>query len=156
VVRVRSSLSLRPPAGAASQGLLAQEGEPSGAWLTLKAPAAAAGSSPDPLTRLEFEYAIPREDARELLALSPHRLSKTRFGLDLPGGDWVVDVFEDPNAPLVVAEVELMDRDQGVAIPPWCGREITGRHDLSNAALAARPLQRWSEGERRELLGAGP
>jgi CYTH domain-containing protein len=40
-----------------------------------------------------------------------------------------------------------------VVVPPWCGRELTGRHDLSNAALALRPLAQWSEAERRELFG---
>jgi hypothetical protein len=37
-------------------------------------------------------------------------------------------------------------------VPPWCVRELSGRHELSNAALAMRPLAAWSEAERRELL----
>lgn len=104
------------------------------------------------LSRLEFEYAIPTADAEALLALTEQRLVKCRHGLDLPGGDWVLDVFEAENAPLVVAEVELEHPDQAVDLPAWCIRELTGRRDLSNAALAARPLARWSEAERCELL----
>ena len=42
-----------------------------------------------------------------LLALAPFQISKWRYNLTLPGGDWVVDVFEADNAPLVLAEVEL-------------------------------------------------
>jgi CYTH domain-containing protein len=148
-VRVRASESL--------------SGEGSQAWLTLKAapprsgPGAGAGAEQplrpgQALSRLEFEYAIPPADAQALLALAPHQLGKIRYGLDLPGGDWVLDVFEAGNAPLVVAEVELEDPDQPVTVPPWCGLELTGRHELSNAALAARPLVLWSEAERQALL----
>ncbi len=104
------------------------------------------------LSRLEFEYAIPPADAEALLALTDQQLVKIRHGLDLAGGDWVLDVFEGANAPLVVAEVELEHPDQSVELPPWCVRELTDRRDLSNAALAARPLAQWSEPERRALL----
>jgi CYTH domain-containing protein len=79
-------------------------------------------------------------------------VGKCRYGLDLPGGSWVLDVFEGANAPLVVAEVELSTPDQPVIVPAWCVREVSGRHELSNAALAVRPLAAWSEAERRALL----
>ncbi|MCP9820497.1 CYTH domain-containing protein [Synechococcus sp. Cruz-9H2] len=115
------------------------------AWLTLKATVTA-------ITRKEFEYVIPADDARQLLGLAAASLSKERYGLDLPGGDWVLDVFEGENAPLVVAEVELEREDQPLTLPSWCGREITGRGELSNAALARRPWSSWSEAARQELL----
>ena len=107
------------------------------AWLTLKAPAAG-------FARHEFEYAIPVADAEDLWQLAPHRLTKTRFALACPGGDWVVDVFAEENAPLVLAEVELPVADAPLELPPWCGRELTGDDRLSNAALAHKPLARWS------------
>ncbi|MEB3271635.1 MAG: hypothetical protein VKJ44_08310 [Synechococcus sp.] len=158
------------PAGAPA-ALQAIVGPQPQAWLTLKAPAPcrgqpAAGSSsgasaveaPLPtalaLTRLEFEYDIPLADAQALLALTGHQVVKQRFGLDLPGGDWVLDRFEAANAPLVVAEVELASADQAVTVPAWCGRELTGLPQLSNAALALRPLAQWSQPERQALLGA--
>lgn len=129
-------------------------GEAEEAWLTLKA---RPPSGADAITRLEFEYPIPLADAEALLALSGERqLSKWRHGLALPGGDWVVDVFEAANAPLVVAEVELERADQPLVPPPWCVRELSGRHDLSNAALALRPLAHWSEAERSQLLELEP
>jgi adenylate cyclase len=132
----------------------------SGAWLTLKArlPARGAGGllEPEGLVRQEFEYPIPQGDATALLALAPEKLSKCRYGLNLPGGEWVVDVFEADNAPLVVAEVELdpeaLVPEAPLAIPPWCVAELTGRHRLSNASLARCPLARWPEQEREELL----
>jgi len=118
-----------------------------GAWITLKAAASADG-----LVRHEFEYPIPLADAEQLLQLTPHQLSKCRHGLALPGGDWIVDVFEGVNAPLIIAEVELCDRAAAVWQPAWCGLEITGRHELSNAALSARPLAAWPAAERQRLL----
>lgn len=151
-----------------------QEQAPEQAWLTLKAAspgqadpagsgqggsavsaalaAAVASGSGRALSRLEFEYAIPLTDAQALLALTERQLLKIRHGLDLPGGDWVLDVFEGANAPLVVAEVELEHPDQPVDLPAWCVRELTGRRELSNAALAARPLARWADAERQDLL----
>ena len=127
------------------------------AWLTLKAPPPP-GSSPTAmdgaLARQEFEYAIPPDDAEALLALTDQQLIKSRFGLDLPGGDWVLDVFGGDNAPLVVAEVELDDAADRPPVPAWCVRELTGRRELSNASLASHPLQSWSPAARRELFGA--
>ena len=111
-----------------------------GAWLTLKA--ARSGCS-DGRVRHEFEYAIPAADAEDLMTLAVAALRKCRYGLDLPGGDWVLDVFQDGNTPLVIAEVELASPEQPVAIPTWCVQEITGQGRFSNAALAAVPLSSW-------------
>lgn len=141
-------------AGAAADGLtvrVRRAGEQ--AWLTIKARAAAAAGAAD-WVRQEFEYEIPVADAEQLLQVAPQRLSKWRHGLDLPGGDWVLDVFEGPNAPLVVAEVELAAPDQPLVVPPWCVLELTGRHELSNAALARTPLAGWPAVQRQELLAA--
>jgi len=115
------------------------------AWLTLKFPAAG-------IARQEFEYAIPPADAEALLQQCPEAVLKWRHGLDLPDGDWVLDVFEADNAPLVIAEVELERADQPVAVPPWCVREITGEGAFSNAALARRPFCGWPAAERQLWL----
>jgi CYTH domain-containing protein len=114
------------------------------AWLTIKAAPHGASAS----TRLEFEYGIPVADAEALLALSSCSLDKRRYGLSLPGGEWVLDVFCGDNAPLVIAEVELLHADQEVILPPWCRKEITGVHQFSNASLARQPWQSWSASER--------
>jgi len=114
------------------------------AWLTLKAPA-------EGFARHEFEYTIPVADAEALWTLAPHRLTKTRFALDLPGGDWVVDVFDGENAPLVLAEVELPAADAPLQLPAWCGQELTGDDRWSNAALAHQPFARWPQEWRKSL-----
>lgn len=132
-------------------------GAQASACLTLKAPlpAAAARAAPtllEGLVRQEFEYAIPLADARALLALTTHQLCKCRYNLALEGADWVVDVFEGANAPLVIAEVEMDRVDQPIGLPPWCAQELTGRHELSNAALAWTPFGSWSAEMREPLL----
>jgi adenylate cyclase len=145
LVRQADGLTLRVRT---SQG---KSGKAPQAWLTLKAipPGAPSASA---LVRLEYEYPIPHGDALELLELAPEQLRKQRYGLNLPGGDWVLDVFAESNAPLVVAEVELSDPDGILDMPAWCGEELTGRHQLSNAALARHPLQQWSQAEIGDLL----
>lgn len=118
------------------------------AWLTIKAASEGASAS----TRQEFEYGIPVADGEALLALSSWRLEKRRHGLVLPcGGEWVLDVFRGANAPLLIAEVELLHADQEVVIPPWCGQEITGMHQLSNASLARQPWQSRDPSHRLSL-----
>ena len=106
------------------------------AWLTLKSRAGDNSNN-------EFEYQIPLEDAESLWELAPHKLTKTRFTLNLEGGDWIVDCFEEGNAPLVIAEVELSTQGQKISKPTWCSQEITNNKKLSNAALAQRPICEW-------------
>lgn len=136
------TLRVRSSRASASQASLASGAE---AWLTLKL--AATG-----IARHEYEYAIPAGDGLALLGHCGSKLVKRRFGLHLPGGDWVLDVFEAGNAPLVIAEVELERDDQPVAIPPWCVREITGEGAFSNAALASHPFDQWPSQERQPIM----
>lgn len=104
-----------------------------GAWLTVKGPA-------DGPARAEFEYPVPPEDARELLALCGDAvIEKLRWRLRHAGRDWVVDEFAGANGGLVLAEIELAAADQPFALPPWVGAEVTGDHRYSNASLALRP-----------------
>lgn len=150
-LRVRTSSPLGEPGPTEVAGVGGWEEPSPEAFLTLKAPAPAGFRGPA-LCRLEFEYPIPLADGEELLALAAASLRKRRHGLDLSGGHWVLDVFEGDNAPLVLAEVEIASADEVVMIPSWCGREVTDRRDLSNAALAHHPFACWGEAEQRELL----
>lgn len=147
VAELRQGYLLRREDGLTARVRLQQKGnEDQQSWLTFKAvPDADAPVS----ARLEFEYPIPVQDAEELLKRSLWRVEKHRYGLLLPGGDWVLDVFSGENSPLVIAEVELQNPEAALPIPPWCGQEITGLHQLSNAALASHPFQTWSPDERQ-------
>ena len=108
------------------------------AFLTIKGQSVGA-------TRLEFEYPIPLDDAKALLALCDGPLvEKTRYHVVHEGTTWEVDAFAGANAGLVVAEVELQYEDQPFARPEWLGEEVT--HDVRyfNSNLASHPYGGWS------------
>ena len=101
--------------------------------------------------RLEYEYEIPVEEARELLALCDAPLvEKTRYVERAAGHTWEVDVFHGANAGLVIAEIELASEDEAFALPGWVGAEVTGEHRYYNSALIAHPYSQWSPAERAE------
>jgi len=103
-------------------------------------------------TRQEFDYPIPVEDARDLLALSVGGLvDKRRHYVNFAGHLWEVDEFLGENAGLVVAEIELASADETFDRPDWIGREVTDSKRYYNLALASRPYSQWSEAERTGL-----
>ena len=110
----------------------------SNATLTMKQ--AVAGPS-----RVEFEYAIPIDDANELLDASCEGsvVEKTRHWVEFEGYEWEIDEFTGANAPLVVAELELSNADEGFPRPPWIGDEVTGDERYYNASLSRRPYSAW-------------
>ena len=108
------------------------------AWLTLKG--AAQG-----IVRPEFEYAIPEEDAADLLQLCGTRIiSKTRHQVAVGRHLWEVDVFHGLNAGLVLAELELESPEEGFDRPRWLGPEVTGDPRYYNSCLAVTPFAKWA------------
>jgi adenylate cyclase len=100
-------------------------------------------------SRLEFDYPIPVEDAREMLDRCVGGLiDKRRHLVEHAGHLWEIDEFLGDNAGLLVAEVELDDHDETFARPDWLGIEVTDAQRYYNLALALRPYSQWSEAER--------
>ena len=100
-------------------------------------------------TRQEFDYPIPVDDARALLALCVGGvIDKRRHYVRHGGHVWEVDEFLGDNAGLVVAEIELDSAEEAFARPAWLGVEATHAPRYYNLALAARPFSQWSEAER--------
>jgi adenylate cyclase len=66
------------------------------------------------LTRHEFEYAIPMDDARAMLDLLCKKplIEKHRHKETHHGKLWEIDVFHSENDGLVVAEVELESENE--------------------------------------------
>jgi CYTH domain-containing protein len=96
-------------------------------------------------TRSEFEYAIPANDARQLLELADGPvIEKVRRIVEHEGSRWEVDEFFGDNAGLVVAELELESEAQAFERPQWLGREVTGDSRYYNSNLAAHPYKDWS------------
>lgn len=89
-------------------------------------------------SRLEFEYEIPEEDAREMLELCiPPIIKKIRHMVPYRGYVWEVDEFSGDLYPLVLAEVELPSEDAEIEIPPFIGKEVTANPQYYNSTLGA-------------------
>ena len=112
------------------------------AWLNIKSGGLVA-------SRLEYEYAIPVADARELLTLATGPLiEKTRHFVTHGGFEWEVDEFHGANEGLVVAELELDREDRVFPRPPWLGAEVTHLERYYNVCLVSHPFSAWTEAER--------
>jgi adenylate cyclase len=86
------------------------------------------------LSRAEFNYPIPADDAVALLDLCATSLRKVRHRV----GRWEIDHFEDRG--LWLAEIELQSEDEPFERPAWLGEEVTHEARYSNVRLAtARP-----------------
>lgn len=100
-------------------------------------------------SRLEYEYAIPVEEARELLELCANPLiEKTRHFVRHGDFEWEVDEFHGDNDGLIVAELELDHENQEFPRPAWLGSEVTHLERYYNSRLARHPYKEWDESER--------
>lgn len=100
------------------------------AWLTIK-------GKTQGVSRAEFEYALPLQDARQLLTLSVSQLHKTRYRMPEGVHTWDVDVFHGPLSGLILAEVELRAEDEQFEPPLWLGVEVSADARYYNSALSA-------------------
>lgn len=107
-------------------------------YLTIKGPSAG-------LARAEFEYAIPVDDALEMLRTlcPPPLIEKTRYKVPWEGLTWEIDEFEGNNRGLVLAEVELADSHQSIVLPDWIGEEVSSDPRYYNSNLAIHPYTQW-------------
>ena len=113
------------------------------AYLTVK-------GRPAGITRREFEYPIPPEEADEMLAemIVDAPVEKIRHLVPAGGGlTWEIDEYLGANAPLFTAEIELPSEDADFPKPPWLGEEVTGDGRYTNRALSRKPYSTWGETE---------
>ncbi len=109
------------------------------AWLNIKKATSA-------VHRLEYEYPIPLQDARELMEelCRVGSVEKTRYHVPYAEHVWEVDVFEGANAGLTVAEIELDNAQEAFESPPWLGEEVSDDARYLNMNLAQQPFSEWS------------
>jgi adenylate cyclase len=108
------------------------------AWINIKGLARG-------ISRPEFEYSVPLDDARQLLEIHTGSLiEKTRHRIQYAGHTWEIDVFAGDNLGLVIAEIELADETEAFERPPWIGDEVSHDPRYTNAALAQSPYTSWS------------
>lgn len=87
-------------------------------------------------TRLEYEYSIPADDAREMLTLcSGNIIAKTRYIVPYEGFTWEVDEFAGHHEGLAIAEIELPSSDTHYQRPPFVGENVTGNPRYYNSNL---------------------
>lgn len=98
------------------------------------------------ISRAEFEYSIPVEDAQQMLETLCDRpfIQKTRYKIEWEGYLWEVDEFEAENKGLIMAEVELEDANQPLSVPPWIGEEVSHDARYFNANLMKFPYSQWN------------
>ncbi|MDP4181815.1 MAG: CYTH domain-containing protein [Bacillota bacterium] len=98
------------------------------------------------ISRVEYEYEIPVNDADEMLedlCIRP-LIEKHRYTLSYEGFTWEIDEFHGENEGLVVAEIELEYESQKFKIPDWIGNEVTGDLRYYNSNLLVNPYCKWS------------
>lgn len=94
--------------------------------------------------RKEYEYAIPKNEAKELLdTFSVASLTKIRYDIEYYGKLWQVDEFQGDNTGLIVAEIELKNEKESFDVPDWIGEEITGSKKYYNSNLSLNPYMKW-------------
>jgi len=108
-------------------------------FITIKGQASADGT-----TRFEWEKEIPVSEARDLLQLcEPGIIDKTRSLIKAGKHIFEVDEFYGENQGLVMAEVELSERNEKFERPGWLGKEVTGDKRYYNAMLSKNPFKNW-------------
>ncbi|MDJ0728974.1 MAG: CYTH domain-containing protein [Crocosphaera sp.] len=108
------------------------------AYLTIK-------SKTEGISRHEFEYPIPLEDAQIMLNSLCDRplIEKIRYKINHDNLLWEIDEFQGENKGLILAEVELENENQMLNIPDWVGEEVSHDPRYYNVNLVKYPYQRW-------------
>ena len=96
------------------------------------------------ISRDEFEYEIPIDEAKNLLELCQNDIIiKTRYKVMCNNKLWDVDEFHGKNKGLWIAEIELKREDEKFEQPDWIKKEVTGNKNYYNAFLSMYPFLSW-------------
>jgi CYTH domain-containing protein len=103
-------------------------------------------SSSDGLTRFEWEREIPLFEAEELLKLCESGvIEKYRYEIKLGKHIFEADEFLGENEGLLLAEVELKQKNEEIEEPQWLGEEVTGNQKYYNSFLSKFPFREWQK-----------
>ena len=98
------------------------------------------------VTRKEFEYQIPLDDALHLISMCEKPIiEKTRFLISSNRCTWEIDVFNGENKGLVIAEIELSSEKESFDIPNWLGKEVSSESKYYNSSLITNPYSNWKK-----------
>lgn len=109
------------------------------AFLTIK-------GKPQGISRDEFEYEIPINDAIQLMEMRTGAIvSKTRYIEYIDNKKWEIDVFDDENQGLIIAEIELENENETFKLPPWITHEVSTDKRYFNFNLSTNPYTKWNK-----------
>jgi CYTH domain-containing protein len=88
------------------------------------------------ISRDEFEYEIPFDDANQLLTdFCAKVLEKERYELIVGEKKWEVDIFHGKLEGLMIAEIELESEDEAFELPNWIEKEVSSEIQYYNSKL---------------------
>lgn len=91
------------------------------------------------ISREEFEYEIPIEEAEKMLSLfADKKIIKNRYEIKYKRKTWEVDEFLDALSPLMLAEIELKSETEQFELPDWIGEEVSDDPSYYNSNLINR------------------
>lgn len=108
-------------------------------FITIKGESDASG-----MERFEWENEIPLAEAKNLINLClPTPISKTRHLVNYKNQTFEIDVFHAENEGLIMAEIELENKEQEVILPDFIGQEVTNDARYYNSYLSEHPYKNW-------------
>ena len=91
------------------------------------------------ITRSEFEYEIPLQDAEEMVNLfTSKHIRKHRYEIVVDEKTWEVDEFHGKLEGLIVAELEVESEEEAFQKPNWITEDVSTNPDYFNAVLIDR------------------
>lgn len=88
------------------------------------------------ISRSEFEYEIPLEDAKEIMHQFVEKpLIKERYEIKYQNHIWEVDDFQGKLKGLLMAEIELSDETELFDLPSWVTIEVSEDPNYFNSNL---------------------
>ncbi len=88
------------------------------------------------ISRDEYEYQIPFEDANQLLAnFCAKVLDKERYELIVGEKKWEIDIFHGKLEGLKIAEIELESEEEEFELPGWIEKEVSSDVQYYNSKL---------------------
>ncbi len=92
------------------------------------------------ISRDEYEYEIPWNDANEMFSNLEHEagIEKNRYCIEYKGHIFEIDEFLGTNLGLIVAELELNSEDEIFEAPSWLGEEVSKISKYFNSELAKK------------------
>ena len=88
------------------------------------------------ITRTEYEYEIPVEDAEQLFVeFINEKIRKYRYEIKIRNHIWEVDEFEDQLEDLIMAELEVESEDEKFELPNWVTKNVSEDERYYNAVL---------------------